>query len=88
MTDMHRLDFTRGTVEPIDPAVPPKGDESPEGTALDALKAAERAKGAHDRLTDIIGYLIDQAEQDDVDGAEWDSTLRRKLAQDLAKRFG
>jgi hypothetical protein len=58
-----------------------------EGTALEALKAEMVAKGRHSMLTDVIDWLTDQAEADDVDGAEWDAEFCRKLAQGLAKRF-
>jgi len=84
---MHRLDFTKGTVERIDSATPPEGFELQEGTALEALKAEMVAKGRHGMLTDVIGWLTDQAEADDVDGAEWDAEFCRKLAQSLAERF-
>lgn len=58
-----------------------------DGTALAALKAEMVAKGRHGMLTDVIGWLTDQAEADDIDGAEWDAEFCRKLAQSLAERF-
>lgn len=58
-----------------------------ESTALDALKSSWEAEGRHSMLTDIIEWLVDQAENADVDDAEWDAQVLRDVARDLAKRF-
>lgn len=58
-----------------------------EGTAFDALKAELREQARNGLLREIDEWLIDQAEADDVDGAEYDADLCRKIARDLAEHF-
>lgn len=58
-----------------------------EGTALKALQAERREQIRNELLSEIDAWLLDQAEADDVDGAEYDADLCRKIARDLAEHF-
>lgn len=77
------VDGVRSAVSPREcSTVPPH-----ERTALDALKTELREQERHRLLKEIDGWLLDQAEADDVDGAEYDADFCRKIARDLAEHF-
>lgn len=58
-----------------------------ESRALKALQAERREQIRNELLREIDAWLLDQAEADDVDGAEYDAALCRKIARDLAEHF-
>lgn len=77
------VDGVRSAVSPREcSTVPPH-----ERTALDALKTELREAARNQLLNEIDAWLLDEAQACDVDGAEWDAALYRKVGQDLAERF-
>lgn len=69
-------------------SIPPLADLTEvEDASLAALKTELREQERNGLLKEIDGWLLDRAEADDVDGAEYDADLCRKIARDLAEHF-